>query len=154
VFDIDETVLDNSPLQARLVEGRVDYIHEWWLQWELENRADAIPGAKRFIKVLRARGVTPIFVSNRGAGSKEATVDNLRRELDYPELTDDQVLLKGEQSDWTSDKTSRRRLLAQKYRIVFLFGDVYDDFIELGHVSPKERMEQAEELAGGTRIVS
>lgn len=143
VFDIDETVLDNSPLQARLVEGRVDYIHEWWLQWELENRADAIPGAKRFIKVLRARGVTPIFVSNRGAGSKEATVDNLRRELDYPELTDDQVLLKGEQSDWTSDKTSRRRLLAQKYRIVFLFGDVYDDFIELGHVSPKERMERA-----------
>jgi 5'-nucleotidase (lipoprotein e(P4) family) len=143
IFDIDETVLDNSPLQARLVEGRVDYVHDWWLEWEVENKADAIPGAARFVKLLRARGVTPIFASNRGASSKEATLDNLRRELDYPDLSADQVLLKNERPEWSSDKTSRRKLLAEKYRIIFLFGDVYDDFVELGHVSSQERMDRA-----------
>lgn len=143
VFDIDETVLDNSPLQARLVEGRVDYNHDWWLEWEVENKADAIPGAAQFVKLLRARGVTPIFASNRGASAKEATLDNLRRELDYPELSPEQVMLKGERPEWTSDKTSRREALSKQYRILFLVGDVYDDFVELGHVSADERKVRA-----------
>lgn len=145
VFDIDETVLDNSPFQARLARDRTDYVHSEWQRWVAEGQADPLPGAARFVTYLRARGVTPIFVSNRSAKFKKQTYDNLKRSLNYPDLREDQVMLQGEQPDWTSDKTSRRILVARKYRIVFLFGDVYEDFIELGHLSPAARRKKAGE---------
>lgn len=143
VFDIDETVLDNSPLQARLVAGRVDYDHSWWQTWVAEGQADALPGAVQFVKLLKARGVRPIFVSNRSAQFKQQTFENLKKALDYPDMSPSQVMLKGERPDWTSDKTTRRELVCKEYRIIFLFGDVYDDFIELGHVSAQQRMTEA-----------
>lgn len=143
VFDIDETVLDNSPLQARLAAGRVDYDHSMWQKWVAEGQADALPGAAHFVKLLRARGVRPIFLSNRSAQFKQQTFENLKRALDYPDLSPSQVMLKGEKPGWTSDKTSRRKVVCADYRLIFLFGDVYDDFVELGHVSSQERMEKA-----------
>lgn len=143
VFDIDETVLDNSPLQARLAKGRVDYDHSMWQQWVSEGQADALPGAARFVKLLRARGVRPIFLSNRSSKFKQQTFENLRKALDYPDLSPSQVMLKGEKPGWTSDKTSRRKVVCENYRLIFLFGDVYDDFTELGHVSSQQRMSEA-----------
>lgn len=144
VFDIDETVLDNSPFQARLAKERIEYNYSYWQQWEDQAKAAPIPGAAHFIKYLRGRGVTPIFVSNRTAAYKDLTLKNLRQALDYPELSADQILLRKEQPNWTSDKTSRRALLATKYRILFLLGDVYDDFVDLGHVGPAERKARAQ----------
>ncbi len=145
VFDIDETVIDNSPFQARLARDRSDYVHSEWQRWVAEAQADPLPGADRFVADLVDRGVTPIFVSNRSAKFKKQTFDNLKRALDYPDLREDQVLLQGEQPDWTSDKTSRREEVVKKYRIVFLMGDVYDDFVELGDLKPEERRQKAEE---------
>lgn len=147
VFDIDETVLDNSPFQARLAADRVDYVHEEWGRWVSEAQADPLPGAAHFVKLLRARGVTPIFASNRSAEQKAATVANLREALEYPDLKDDQVLLKGGKPEWGSDKTSRREELVKEYRILFLFGDVYEDFVELGDLAPEQRVAKAQEYS-------
>ena len=143
VFDIDETVLDNSPFQARLAAAKSDYVHSEWQRWVAEGQADALPGAARFVTFLRSRGVTPIFVSNRSGKFKAQTVKNLRKALGYPGLPAEQVMLKGERPEWTSDKTTRRQVVCQNYRIVFLFGDVFDDFVELGHLSPEARKKKA-----------
>ena len=39
--------------------------------------------------------------------------------------------MKGEKPEWTSDKTSRRQLIADDYRIVMMIGDNFGDFVSL-----------------------
>lgn len=146
VMDVDETVIDNSAFQGRLVDRDADYVHDWWKEWVQEGKADALPGAKEFIHFLVKNGVTPIFVTNREVDGEAATLANLRRIFDYPELSAEQMLCKKEQSDWTSNKTSRRKLLAESYRIIILMGDDYNDFTYLGkNPTPADRVMKSAE---------
>ena len=39
--------------------------------------------------------------------------------------------MKDEKPEWTSDKTSRRHLIADDYRIVMMIGDNFGDFVSL-----------------------
>ena len=39
--------------------------------------------------------------------------------------------MKDEKPAWTSDKTSRRELIAKDYRIVMMIGDNFGDFVNL-----------------------
>src|SRR5262245_15475416 len=48
IVDIDETVLDNSPYQARLVASGKDYDEFTWSEWCREKRAKPLPGALEF----------------------------------------------------------------------------------------------------------
>ena len=41
----------------------------------------------------------------------------------------DTVLTRGEQEGWTSDKTTRREAIAERYRLILLVGDDFNDFI-------------------------
>lgn len=129
VLDIDETVLDNSPFQARMIGANSGYNPIAWEQWVLEARADAVPGALAFTQKAAELGITVFYLSNREANTEQATRDNLQA-LGFP-ITDkvDAVLLKGEQPSWTSAKTERRSLLADQYRILMLFGDDLNDFL-------------------------
>ncbi|MEM6688233.1 MAG: HAD family acid phosphatase, partial [Planctomycetota bacterium] len=45
IMDVDETVLDNSPFQARMVQDETQYAEEDWDAWVKEMNADAVPGA-------------------------------------------------------------------------------------------------------------
>lgn len=141
ITDVDETVLDNSPFQARLVRDNKEFDSAGWNSWVNEARADALPGAKEFISFLRANGVTVFYVTNRS--QETPTLENLRRVLD-PDVTSEQVLCKNEEPGWGSDKTSRRAFLAKKYRILLLLGDDYNDFTSLGSVRPEERIRKAQ----------
>ncbi len=141
ITDVDETVLDNSPFQARLVRGNTEFDAAKWNSWVNEARADALPGAKEFISFLKANGVTVFYVTNRS--QERSTLDNIQRVLD-PDVTPEQVLCKNEKPGWGSDKTSRRAFLAKKYRILLLLGDDYNDFTFLGAVSPENRIRKAQ----------
>ena len=79
IVDIDETVLDNSPYQARLIRDSESYNEVTWGDWVLEEKATAIPGALEFVRAANARGVTIFYVSNRAAHLKDATINNLRK---------------------------------------------------------------------------
>ena len=77
VLDVDETVLDNSPYQARLVRDGKEYDEVTWDAWVAEKKAKAVPGVVDFAKAANAKGVTLVYISNRAVHLKDATIANL-----------------------------------------------------------------------------
>lgn len=133
VFDVDETVLDNSPYQARLVVAGTEYSEPEWDNWVREQKATAVPGVLEFAKAAQKRGVALFFISNRAVHLKDATIANLRSVgLD---IRDDSFLGLGtvvpDCEQQGSDKNCRRQLIGRKYRVLMQFGDQLGDFVEL-----------------------
>lgn len=145
VLDIDETVLDNSPFNARLVRdgiGRFDATA--WAQWVSAAEAKALDGARGFIQKARRLGFRIVYITNRecnrGGGydaqglaldcpQKAATVDNLRKALGYRVEGRDVLLRHERQGRDDTDKQARRLEVAKSHRIAMLVGDDLNDFI-------------------------
>ncbi len=132
VMDVDETVLDNSPYQARLVVDGDEYADASWDAWVAEQAAAPVPGVVRFAGAAASRGITVIYLSNRGAHLQEATLANLRAH-GLP-VKDASVFLGlgttvGGCQDAGSDKSCRRRHVARNYRVLMQFGDQLGDFV-------------------------
>jgi 5'-nucleotidase (lipoprotein e(P4) family) len=143
VLDLDETVIDNSAFEARLIAEStparpVGYDETAWRQWVQERKAGAIPGAVEFLGYARAHGVTPFYVTNRSVKDADgrdtgeaATRDNLTK-LGIPlDPSIDTVLMRGENGWNSSDKGSRRAFVARRFRILLLVGDNIEDFISV-----------------------
>ena len=142
VLDIDETVLDNSPYQARLVRDGAEYSDPTWDAWVEERKARAVPGVVEFARAANARGVTLVYISNRAVHLTEATLDNLRAE-GLPVEGDDVFLGLGLKvpgcEQHGSEKDCRRRLASRKYRVLMQFGDQLGDFLKIEDNSPAGR---------------
>ncbi len=138
ILDVDETVLDNSPYQARIiVEGR-EY-PDGWDAFVREATAPPVPGALGFVRYAAERGVTVFYVTNRDAPLEEATERNLER-AGFPLAADlDVLLMRGEREGWGSDKSSRRAFVAGTHRVLILAGDDLNDFISVSRASIGER---------------
>lgn len=142
IVDVDETVLDNSAFEARLVKNGQGYTSDLWAEWVHEGNARAIPGAREFIDFVKKSGAKMFYVTNR---EQEApTIKNIQKELDI-DASAENVFCKMEKPEWTSDKSSRRAEIAKTHRIVLLIGDDYNDFAFLDKVSPAERKAKAAE---------
>lgn len=128
VLDVDETVLDNSAYQARLVLENRQYNSKTWKAWVREEKAEAVPGALDFTQTAVRNGVQVIYLTNRDADVEEATRDNLET-LGFP-IQDhpDAVLTQYEQDGW-EPKSARRDWVAERYRILLLIGDNFGDFV-------------------------
>jgi acid phosphatase len=139
IVDVDETVLDNTPYQARLIEDGALYGPVSWGAWVAEAQAPAVPGALEFTRAAARTGVTVFYVTNRDSALEDATRANLER-LGFPfaEGTD-VILTRGERSQWGSDKSTRRAHVAQSFRIVLLVGDDLNDFVAADRASVTER---------------
>lgn len=142
IMDIDETVLDNSPYQARLVRDRAQYDDASWDLWVAEEKARAVPGAVDFARAAAAKGVTILYLSNRAVHLKDATLANLEA-AGMPVANDEVFLGLGtvvpgcEQRG--SEKTCRRRLAGREYRVLMQFGDQLGDFVEVADNTPAAR---------------
>lgn len=147
VMDVDETVLDNSAPQARMIleETCFDEFDAVWDAWVAERAAPAVPGAAAFIRAARAmsdpqgRHVRIFFVTNRECARRpgndsacpqqDDTAANLERHgLGAATLAED-LMVKGERADWVSEKHSRRLDIATSHRIVLNVGDDFGDFL-------------------------
>ena len=143
IMDVDETVLDNSAYQARLIKKGEQWNPSSWDKWVEEKTAFAVPGALAFVERAKAEGVTVIFVTNRKCSVREDsnvssfedlcpqkldTADNLV-EVGYPLLSSSDLLaLRGERVEWgNSEKRERRKHFSQRYRIIMLIGDDLGD---------------------------
>lgn len=125
ILDLDETVLDNSPAQARLIQSGKVYTEEGFIAWVKESRAGAVPGAVEFLHAAHLKGVALYFISNRvcnPADAEDATVAVLKK-LRIP-FADDRLLCKTA----GSNKTDRRKAVAERHRILLLIGDDFNDF--------------------------
>ncbi|MGO3128074.1 MAG: 5'-nucleotidase, lipoprotein e(P4) family [Luteimonas sp.] len=134
IMDIDETVLDNSPYQARLVQNGLEYDEVTWAQWVAEKKAKPVPGVLEFAKVAEAKGVTILYLSNRAQHLQEATLANLRAE-GLP-VKDESVFLGlgtfvANCEQHGTEKTCRRRLAGRDYRVLMQFGDQLGDFVDI-----------------------
>ena len=140
ILDVDQTVLDNSAYQARVIEKETSYPNGWF-DWAKEEKAEFMPGVFEFMRYAESKGVEIFFVTNRDLEIEKATINNYKV-LGYNSSTEDHVLSRGE-NGWGSNKTSRRELIAQDYRIVMMFGDNFGDFVDLNEnlLSPKKRVE-------------
>jgi 5'-nucleotidase (lipoprotein e(P4) family) len=151
ILDIDETVLNNIPFQARAIIKGESYPNGW-VEWMLEEASTSVAGVSEFLKYADSKGIKIFYVTNRIAIAEEATRNNLKK-LGLPFDTDRDVLLMKNENGWTSDKVSRRELIAQDYRILLLIGDQLGDFISLdeatsGMYSRKEVAAKYEEMWG------
>lgn len=139
ILDADETVIDNTAYEARVIKLGKTFDDDTWKQWGEEAAAEAVPGAAEFLAYAKSRGVTPFFITNRDFDEEPGTRRNLEK-LGYPVSTDpDNILTRGEKPEWKSDKTSRRAHVAASYRVLLLFGDDLNDFANARDKSAAER---------------
>ena len=129
ILDIDETVLNNIPFQARSIINGQSY-PIGWLEWMLEESSDAVAGVSDFLKYAQSKSIKIFYITNRIAVAEDATRNNIKK-LGLPLDTDRDVLLMKNENGWTSDKVSRRELVAKDYRILLLIGDQLGDFLPL-----------------------
>jgi acid phosphatase len=143
IVDIDETVLDNSPYQARLVRDGKSFDEFSWSQWCREKAAKPMPGALEFARLAVVNGVTVFYLSNRAQDLNAATLDNLRAE-GFPLATDETVFLGlGTVVDGCeqigSEKGCRRELVGRRHRVLLQLGDQLGDFVDVLANTPQGR---------------
>jgi len=122
VVDIDETVLDNSPFEAKSILEKSSY-PMYWAEWCNLAQAESIAGAQEFLSYAAKKGVETFYISNRKVEFYDATIANLISN-GFPYADSIHVLLRTTQSD----KEPRRSLVKENYDIVLLFGDNLGDF--------------------------
>ena len=130
ILDVDETVLDNSESEERNIRAGTAYSEAQWADWCHERKAAPIPGALDFTRAAAAKGVAVFYVTNRDRALEQATRDNLAK-YGFPlDAGRDTVLTRAERPEWTSsDKSSRRGVVARDFRILLLIGDDFGDFV-------------------------
>jgi 5'-nucleotidase (lipoprotein e(P4) family) len=136
VLDVDETILDNSEYERRLVDSGREYDNESWNAWVLEEAATVLPGAKEFTDRVRAELKGRIvLVTNREQSQCPATEANLRR----VGVAFDLILC---DRDGTGDKNPRFEAVAEgteglpPLNVVLWVGDNIKDFPSLTQNSP------------------
>ncbi|MDN5924969.1 MAG: acid phosphatase, partial [Xanthomonadales bacterium] len=129
-----ETVLDNSPYQARVIRDHTVYKESTWDAWCREEIAKPLPGALAFTQFAAAHGIAVIYISNRIKDLDTATLANLRK-VGFPVASDDMLLGLGTVVPGCTQKGSgkgcRRKLIAKHYRVLMQFGDALGDFVNI-----------------------
>ncbi|WP_109127101.1 HAD family acid phosphatase [Dyella sp. C11] len=132
VLDIDETVLDNSPYQARLIKSGGEYNEADWAAWCNEQRARALPGVVEFTQFAAKHGIAVIYISNRAKDLDQSTLANLRKEglpVSGPEAFLGLGTFVEDCEQVGTEKGCRRQLISHKYRVLMQFGDQIGDFV-------------------------
>lgn len=125
ILDLDETVIDNSPMQARLIKEQKTFNDVEWSRWVKESRAGLVPGAMNFLKVAHGAGVAIFYVTNRQCdptSSTDPTVVNLKQ-LGVP-FASTRLFCRAD----ISDKSARRAKIAAVHRVLLIVGDDLNDF--------------------------
>lgn len=140
ILDADETTLDNSAFEARMVRQGLKYNDVQWKSWIFESAAPAIPGAAEFLQYAKSKGVTAFFITNRRPDEEAPTRRNMEK-IGFPlSSTEDTVLVRADRPEWdTGDKTSRRAYVASRYRVLLVFGDDLNDFVAARSLSVPAR---------------
>ncbi|AYF49788.1 acid phosphatase [Pseudomonas fluorescens] len=147
VVDIDETVLDNVPLNARDIINNQVYSYDRWNTWVDQAKAQALPGAVAFLQAADKKGITVYYITNREHSQVQATVDNLRLR-GFPVQRNEQVLAAStptghcEQAGY--GKNCRRQWVAAHARVLMLAGDSLGDFVQAEHNTLADQRKAAE----------
>ena len=125
VVDVDETVLDNSPFEAKCILENKDYPN-FWVEWCEVANARALPGAVEFLNYAKSKGVEIFYITNRKIEVQKATMKNLKVK-GFPYVDDAHMMLRTTESN----KQPRRNKVMETHEIVILMGDNLNDFTDL-----------------------
>lgn len=125
VVDIDETVLDNSPYQAKAILDDFGYPVQW-KEWLEAAKAETVPGAVNFLNSASAKGIKIFYITNRKEQFREVTLKNLL-EKGFPDAENEFLLMRTS----SNEKETRRNLVREQYRILLLMGDNLGDFSDV-----------------------
>ncbi len=150
VVDIDETVLDNSPFEAKSIIENTDY-PKYWNEWCELAIAQPIAGSVEFLNYAKSKDVEVFYITNRKIILKDVTLKNLQ-EKGFPYADEKHILMRTDKSN----KEPRRKIVEKDYHIVLFVGDNLGDFMhEFDGVSNKERTAITDSLKYdfGTRFI-
>lgn len=126
IVDIDETILNNSPYEAKAMLDGKAYESESWYEWSNMAVAEPVPGALEFLQFADFLGFHVFYISNRKEKFEgEGTRENIRN-MGFPQTMDDHFLLRTDERN----KEKRRQSVSENYEIVLLAGDNLGDFYE------------------------
>jgi acid phosphatase len=149
ILDLDETVLDNSGFQVTRIRTGGDFTDAAFAAWVKEARAGAVPGAVEFLHLAQLKGVAPHYVTNRvcnPADADDPTVKVLRG-LRIP-FTPERLLCQTA----GSNKTERRKWVAERFRILLLLGDDFNDFTAVpNEVAERAKLQRLYDPMWGTK---
>lgn len=123
ITDIDETILDNSPNAVHQALKGKDYEDQSWDKWCDLAQADALEGAVELFQYAAKNGIEIFYISNRNERNRQGTLENLKKH-NFPYADNEHLLLR----EKSSDKTSRRQKIEEKYKVVLYMGDNLGDF--------------------------
>lgn len=136
VVDIDETLLDNVPLNARDIINNQVYSYDRWNTWVDQAKAQALPGAVAFLQAAEQKGIKVYYLTNREHSQVAATVANLRLR-GFPVDSDEQVLAASTPTGHCESagygKNCRRQWVASHARVLLMAGDSLGDFVQAEH---------------------
>lgn len=126
ITDMDDTILHANDYWARLVSENRDFFDDAiWDEWIAQNRVTATPGALEFCNYCSQREVAVFYVTNREQGeqTREFALGHLRY-LGFPLPDPDRLIVFRD----TSDKSSAREAIRQRFHVPFLIGDNLNDY--------------------------
>ena len=151
IADVDETVLDNSPYDGKLILNNTIYNRESWVEWGNLEIAEAIPGSLEFLKYASEKNVEIFYISNRYSEQLDATVNNLKK-LGFPDTKKSNVLLRSN----NRSKSDRRKSVYKDYEVIMLLGDNLADFNDdFEEKISEERTKLTDKLSNdfGTKLI-
>lgn len=151
VTDVDETLMDNSAFNGKIIELNEEYTDKRWIEWGKEEKAGIVPGALEFFNYAKIKGVDIFYITNRLQIQKNETLSNLKK-LNFPNATEQYLLLKQD----TSGKEVRRNQVEKTHEIIMLLGDNLSDFSAVfDKKSTKERNHLTDSLKNyfGTKFI-
>jgi len=141
ILDLDETVLDNTRYEARIISELGEFDHDSFAAWCESGEVAAVPGALGFIREARARGVRVFFYTSREERLRGCTERALEA-LGLGPVAADGLYLRG-----AGTKSQVRARIARRHRIVLLIGDSLEDFVDGARAAPAARRALIEEHA-------
>ena len=123
ITDIDETLLDNSPYDAKRAINNQDFDSKTWKEWTAKGIADTVPGAPAFLKYAALKGVEIFYITNRDENEREGTLKNLQL-YNLPDADNAHLQLRS----GSSSKEVRRQNVMKTHHVILLCGDNLPDF--------------------------
>ena len=141
IVDADETVIDNSAFQIRMIVEGALYSSDFD-NWVKSAEGKAVPGSLDFLNYAHDNGCDIYYISNRKLRHMGGTLNNLKI-LGFPQAEESHILLKND----TSNKGIRRDQVAEDHFIVMLIGDNLIDFEDVfRHKNIDERYSSVEKF--------
>lgn len=123
ILDCDETVIDNTRVDAALLDSNIADQLSLLREWRNKGIAGAMPGAYEFLNAVDSLGAEIFYVTNRDEEYKAGIIQNMKN-LNFPQIDDKHVLCKTE----AGGKEARFERIESQYNVILYLGDTAHDF--------------------------